>query len=187
VRIGVISDTHGIVPAWEKAVELFADADLILHAGDVLYHPPKLRVAAGYDIPGLIQLINNCPIPLVIARGNCDAEFCDEALDIPALSPYVFVQFDDLRIVVRHGHDVTPDQMRQLAGKYGAHVLVTGHTHLPVVERLGEAIHLNPGSPSYPFFEKDGVPTPTVGLIADGQVRILPLETGEEVASMPLV
>lgn len=184
MRIGVISDTHGIVPAWGKALELFADADLILHAGDVLYHPPKLQVAAGYDIPGLIRLINNCPIPLVIARGNCDAEFYDEALDIPALSPYAFVQFDDLRIVVRHGHNVTPDQMRQLAGKYRAHVLITGHTHLPVVERMDGAVHLNPGSPSYPFFEKNGVPTPTVGLIAEGQARILTLDAGEGVASI---
>ena len=39
MKIGVISDTHGHEQRFAKAVDkFFNDADLILHAGDVLYH-----------------------------------------------------------------------------------------------------------------------------------------------------
>lgn len=187
MRIGVISDTHGVVPAWRKAMAIFADADLILHAGDVLYHPPRVGFTSGYDIPGLVQLVNASPIPVIIARGNCDAEVYEELLEIPMLSPYAFVQFADLRIVIQHGHNLSSEQMCRLAAKYRAHVFVSGHTHMPVAERIDGAIHLNPGSPSHSKFEREGVFVPTVGLIADGRVRVVELETGREVISMPLI
>ena len=186
MKIGVISDTHGIVPTWHKAMNIFANADIILHAGDALYHPPRIGCTPGYDIPGLVQLLNTSPVPVVIARGNCDAEVYEELLEIPVQSPYAFVQFADLRMVVQHGHNLTPEQMQGLATKYRAQIFITGHTHLPVIERIGRAIHLNPGSPSHPKLERAGVPTPTVGLIADGKVRVVELDAGEEVMSMPL-
>jgi len=186
VKIGVISDTHGIVPAWHKAMNLFANADLIVHAGDVLYHPPRVGMTPGYDIPGLVQLLNESPIPIVIARGNCDAEVYEELLRLPVLSPYAFVEFGGLRIVIQHGHNLSPERTAELAAKYRAQVFVTGHTHMPVVERIGEAVHVNPGSPSHPKLEQGDRPIPTVGLIAEGKVRILDLERGSEIMSMPL-
>ena len=186
MKIGVISDTHGIVPAWHKAMSIFGDADLILHAGDILYHPPKLGIAAGYDIPDLIRLINSCPIPIVIARGNCDPDFCDEALEVPISNPQAFVQFEGLRIVVRHGHNLSEEQMLRLAGKHVAQVIVTGHTHIPMVEQVEGALHINPGSPAYPLFERGGAPLPTIGLISEGSVRVLELASGREIMSMPL-
>ncbi len=187
MKIGVISDTHGIVPAWHKAMKIFANADLILHAGDVLYHPPRTSFTPGYDIPGLVQLMNTSPIPVVIAQGNCDAEVYQELLELPVMSPYAFVQFANLRIVVQHGHNLSSEQISHIAAKYRAHVIITGHTHIPVVERIDGAIHLNPGSPSHPKFEQRGVAMPTVGLIADGRVQVVELDSGKEVTSMPLV
>ncbi|NLU43022.1 MAG: phosphodiesterase, partial [Firmicutes bacterium] len=42
MRIGVISDTHGSVTAWRKAYDqVLRSADLIVHAGDLLYHGPR--------------------------------------------------------------------------------------------------------------------------------------------------
>lgn len=186
MKIGVISDTHGIVPVWKKAMDLFSNADLILHAGDVLYHPPRLGFTPGYDIPGLAQLINTCPIPIVIARGNCDAEVYEELLEVPVLSPYSFVHFDGLRIVVQHGHNLTSEQMGRLIKKYRAHIFITGHTHLPMIERVDGAICLNPGSPSHPKLEQEGSLVSTVGLIADGRIQIVELETGKEIISAPM-
>ncbi len=186
MRIGVISDTHGIVPAWQKAMEVFDGADPILHAGDVLYHPPRLGCTPGYDIPGLVALMNTSPVPIVIARGNCDSEVYEELLEMPVLSPYAVVQHGALRIVINHGHTLSPDDMRQRAAKYRADVFITGHTHLPVIEQLGGTIHLNPGSPSHSKFERNGVPMPTVGLICDGRVQVVAVETGEVITEAPL-
>lgn len=183
MRIGVISDTHGVVPAWEQAMNIFSGADMILHAGDVLYHPPKLGIIEGYDIPRLIGLLNSCPVPLVIAKGNCDAEFYDEVLNLPALSPYALVYAGNLRIVVRHGHGMQSADMRGFAEEHQANVLITGHTHIPVLERLGNAVHVNPGSVSYPLSEKS---IPTVGLIENDWLRIIELHTGNEVTAMAI-
>lgn len=179
MRIGVISDTHGIVPAWQKAMEVFGGADLILHAGDVLYHPPRLGFTPGYDIPGLATLMNANSVPIVIARGNCDSEVYEELLEMPVLAPYAVVQAGGLRIVINHGHTLSAEDLRQRADRYKADVFITGHTHLPVVEQIGKTVHLNPGSPSHPKFERNGVPVPTVGLISGGNVQIIALETGE--------
>ena len=186
MKIGVISDTHGIVPAWHKAMGLFANADLIIHSGDVLYHPPRIAPMQGYDIPSMVQLINSSPIPIIIARGNCDPEVYEELLELPVQSPYAFVQLADLPILVYHGHSPDPDYVRRLALRYRPGVLITGHTHIPVIERIEKTIHLNPGSPAHPKLERGGVVIPTVGLIEGGKVRVVELDTGKEILSMPL-
>lgn len=185
MKIGIISDTHGNVDAWDAAMKLLEGAEIILHAGDVLYHPPRLGCYEGYNIPELAGRINESPVPIVIARGNCDAEVYEELLQIPVLSPYAFVQHGDLRIVIQHGHTLIPQTMQNLAEKYRADVFITGHTHVPVIERMGSALHVNPGSPSISKLMKNGAPLPTVGMIEDGTVRILGLD-GSEVLSMPL-
>lgn len=186
MKIGVISDTHGILAAWEKAMKLFEDVDIILHAGDVLYHPPRLGCTSEYDLPELARAMNDCRIPIVIARGNCDSEVYEELLQMPVLSPYALVELPGIRIVVQHGHTLSPDQMRHAASKYHADIFVTGHTHVPVIERFDGSIHLNPGSPSHPKFEREGVPTPTVALISDGVVQVVTLESGETLISSPI-
>ena len=38
MKIGLVSDTHGDVEAWGKAMRLFAGCDYILHAGDHFYN-----------------------------------------------------------------------------------------------------------------------------------------------------
>lgn len=186
MKIGVISDTHGIVSAWDKAMALFDGVDIILHAGDVLYHPPRVGCTAKYDIPELVERMNASSVPIVIARGNCDSEVYEELLKFPVLSPYAFVDLDGLRIIVEHGHNLSKDKMSALAEKYHADVFVTGHTHIPVIERIGSAVHLNPGSPSHPKLEIDGVSVPTVAIITDGKVKVVRLDNGEEIMGMPL-
>ena len=43
MKIGIISDTHGCHERWSLAYDkYFKDADMIIHAGDVLYHGPRL-------------------------------------------------------------------------------------------------------------------------------------------------
>ena len=74
MKIGIISDTHGHEMAWAHACErFFKGADLILHAGDVLYHGPRNPMKADYNPAGLVARINSCDIPVVIAKGNCDS------------------------------------------------------------------------------------------------------------------
>ncbi|HBT46471.1 MAG TPA: phosphodiesterase [Peptococcaceae bacterium] len=181
-RIGVISDTHGDVAAWEKALEVWGPLDLILHAGDVLYHGPRNPLVAGYGPPELAERINASPVPLLIAQGNCDAEVDQMVLAWPLQSPLVLVQTPFLRLIAVHGHGMDKEAMAGLARRYRADVLVCGHTHVPLLEEWEGIILFNPGSPSLP----KGREGPTVGLIEGRTATLRALGSGETLARVEL-
>jgi len=178
MKIGVISDTHGNIAAFEDALKHFEGADLIVHAGDVLYHPPRLGCTEGYDIPAFVSRLNGLDTPVVIAQGNCDPQVYEELLRMPVQSPYAVVEFEGIRIVANHGHLLTRDQMIEAARRYKSHYFVSGHTHMPVLEDAGGVVLMNPGSPAIPKYEIDGRPIPTVGLITDTGARIISILDG---------
>ena len=41
MKIGVLSDSHGNVEALKRTFQMFEGVSGILHAGDILYHPPR--------------------------------------------------------------------------------------------------------------------------------------------------
>lgn len=182
MKIGLISDTHGLTAQWEKAMKLFSDADLIIHAGDILYHPPRLGYTEGYDIPDLADMMNDCKIPMVIARGNCDSEVYEELLDTPIQSPYAYTVCGSLKIMVQHGHTFYTDYLETLSRKGRADILISGHTHVPKIEKIGGMVHVNPGSPSHPKWKNaSGILTPTVGIINDGEISIVDIDSNETI------
>ncbi|MGQ9455160.1 MAG: phosphodiesterase [Armatimonadota bacterium] len=181
MKIGVVSDTHGNIEAWKKVLAHLEGADIILHAGDVLYHPPRLGWMEGYDIPSMAEALNSSKTPIVIAQGNCDSQVYEELLRMPVQSPYAIVQFDRMRIVVNHGHLLTKSAMFDLASRYGAEFFIFGHTHIPVLEERDGIILMNPGSPAIPKLEIDGRPIPSVGVITDTAARIINIEDGSNV------
>lgn len=182
MKIALISDTHGLTAPWGKSMRLFAGADLIIHAGDILYHPPRLGYTEGYDIPDLADMMNACKIPMIVAKGNCDSDVYEELLDTPIQSPYAFTLCGGLKIMVQHGHTFHTDYLETLSRKARADILVSGHTHIPLIEKIGGIVHINPGSPSHPKWRNAaGILTPTVGLIDDGVISILDIDSGATV------
>jgi putative phosphoesterase len=181
MKIGVISDTHGNIDAFELALKRFEGVDLIVHAGDVLYHPPRLGWMEGYDIPAFASRLNGLKTPVVIAQGNCDPQVYEELLELPVQSPYAIVEQDGVGIVVNHGHLLTRDQMIQTAKRYRARYFISGHTHIPVLEEVDGVVLMNPGSPAIPKYEIDGKPIPTVGLITDSGAQVVSLLDGSAI------
>lgn len=71
---------------------------------------------------------------------------------------------------------VPPDQRARWAdeaGRVEADVLLVGHTHLPMVLRLGGQLVVNPGSVGQP---RDGDPRAAYAIIEDGEPRLLRAE-----------
>jgi hypothetical protein len=177
MKIGLISDTHGDLSAWEKAVAgPFRGADLILHAGDILYHGPKNPMVPGYAPAALAEAINRSPAPVILVRGNCDSDVDQLVLDYPIQAPYALVQIEGLRVLVNHGDGLSREEMIAQAQRYRATVFVSGHTHIPGVERVGDVILVNPGSPALP---KGAPPRLTVAVIEDRSLRLLDLDRGQ--------
>lgn len=181
-RIGVISDTHGDVEAWERALEIWGPVDLIVHAGDVLYHGPRNPLVQAYRPPELAELINASQIPVLIARGNCDADVDQLVLDWPLQSQMVLLQTPYVRLVATHGQGMDKVEMVELAKRYRADIFVFGHTHVPVLEKVEGIILLNPGSPALP----KGQEGPTVAVIDEKTVYLKDLKEGRTLGQIKL-
>ena len=183
--IGVISDTHGNLAGWQRAWDIaLSEADVIIHCGDLLYHGPKFEPVDGYDPKGLAQAMNDCGKPVLVAKGNGDSEVDQLVLEIPIQQPYLFAVLDGMRVLATHGHIWGPDQLAALAEKWNVDLLLTGHTHVPLVQRTAVGIHLNPGTVTYPLAKEDALHKRTFAMVADGQVRIIDLQTGQTVLAM---
>lgn len=184
MKIGVISDTHGSATAFALACKnLFTGVDLILHAGDLLYHGPRNPQPAGYDPAALAQLINQAPAPVVICQGNCDSEVDTLVIDTPIQAPYAYVMQDGSRIVMVHGqHLLTPAEKLALAKRFQADIFITGHTHETVLEKHANIILLNPGSPA---LSKRPDQKMTAALIYDDHIAIKDIHTTDTLAELP--
>ncbi|HAW49529.1 TPA: phosphodiesterase [bacterium] len=165
MKIGVISDTHGNLFAWNRVFEYLKNCDYIIHCGDVLAPGPKNPIPDGYDPPGLTSAINNLKIPIFIAKGNCDSEVDSILLKPPIATPYVVLQDEKNRIIATHGHIQFDPKI------FGARIFITGHTHIPNLEEKEDIIYLNPGSPSVPLNKEK-----TFAIIEDERITIFNLD-----------
>jgi putative phosphoesterase len=120
-RVGVISDTHGLLRP--SALGALRGCDPIIHAGDV-------------GDPGIIAALEEIA-PLFVVRGNVDR--ADWARRLP---PNVSVEIDGRLIYVLH--DIAELDFDPAAA--GFHAVIYGHSHRPSAERKSGVLYLNPGS-----------------------------------------
>jgi putative phosphoesterase len=128
VRVGLISDTHGLLRP-EVAV-LFAGVDAIVHAGDV----------GGGAVLDALSLI----APVDAVYGNVD-----DPHD-PRLARELTIPVGALTLHVSHGHELGSPTPALLVARYRADILVFGHTHRALVTRIGRdggtTLIVNPGA-----------------------------------------
>ncbi|MEE8134128.1 MAG: metallophosphoesterase family protein [Gemmatimonadales bacterium] len=135
MRLGIISDTHGVLP--NEVLDVFREVDHILHAGDV----------------GPLEILTDLEslAPVTAVYGNVDdfdiRDRCEKVANL---------MLDGFIIVVTHGdqfgspspgllHEAFPD----------AEIIVYGHTHRPRLELVDKTVTvMNPGSAGNP---RDGV------------------------------
>lgn len=169
--IGILSDTHGSLPAWRSALKLFGDADMVLHAGDVLYHGPRNAIPGGYIPADLAEAVKSFRGRLFIARGNCDADI-DQMVCGREFKGTVSLVWNGKKILMMHGENFP--LFRQTALDMSADLAISGHTHVASVVRERDTIFLNPGSAAIPKGRD-----PASAAIADAEgISILTLDGG---------
>ncbi len=120
-RVGVVSDTHGLVRP--ELIACLRGVDLILHAGDV----------GKRDVLETLSTV----APVHAVRGNVDRDVWAE--DLP---PSRVVEIGGLRFFILHNiHLGSADPERE-----GFDVVVSGHSHSPSITRRGRVLYVNPGS-----------------------------------------
>lgn len=176
MKTGIVSDTHGCLETWRYIFKNYlSDADLIIHAGDLLYHGPRNTIPDEYNPKELAEEFNRCPVPIVAASGNCDSEVDSMVINFPIQSPYAHLYIDGKRIIVNHGHLFTPESRKETAQRYKADLFITGHTHLPEIIRDSGTVFLNPGSPG---MSKRPDKKGTIALMENGNIRIIDIADG---------
>jgi uncharacterized protein len=121
VRIGLISDTHGLLRP--EAVSFLRGCDHIIHGGDIGHVEVLTRLSA--------------LAPVTAVRGNNDSGAWAERL-----AETEFIRIGDIYIYALH--DVA--QLDIDPGGAGVSVVVSGHSHRPSVERCDGVLYVNPGS-----------------------------------------
>jgi putative phosphoesterase len=127
MRLGVISDTHGLLRP--EVFDAFAHVDHILHAGDI----GSLELLAELEALG----------PVTAVYGNTDG------FDLRNRVPRVArVELDGFDIVVTHGDQFGSPTPEKLNAAYPeAQILVYGHTHRPLLTIVDVVVTvMNPGS-----------------------------------------
>lgn len=142
MRLGVISDTHGMLRP--QVFEAFKEVDHILHGGDI----------GEWDLIVELQAL----APVTAVYGNTDG------FDIRSRVPQVAeVELDGFPIVVTHGDQFgTPTPAKLHAAFPNADIIIFGHSHKPLLELVDKTVTvMNPGGAGAPRF---GV-APSVGIL----------------------
>jgi putative phosphoesterase len=145
----VISDLHGAKASLEQALSAFKaeGADSLFILGDYINHGPRNPIPADYEPSKLGPCLNAHKEKIVAVRGNCDSEVDQMILEFPMLSDYAVAFLGGRRLFLTHGHLFNPDKLPPLSP---GDVFLSGHTHVPVLERRGDIYVVNPGSIGIP-------------------------------------
>lgn len=162
MRLGVISDTHGLLR--REVFEVFREVDHIFHAGDI----------------GPLSLLTELEAlaPVTAVYGNTDD------WEVRARVPKVArVQLDGFEILVTHGDQFGSPTPEALNAAYpDAEIILYGHTHRPLLTLVDLVVTvMNPGAAGQRRFDI----LPSVGILElepgiPPRGRLVPLTDPEE-------
>jgi putative phosphoesterase len=134
--IGVISDTHGNRKLMHQVADWMKEkhgVDLIIHVGDDYPDAQELGLA-GHTVrmvPGL---------------------WCEEYHD-GRIPKRIVIPCDGITISAAHAEKDLG------ATELAASIVLTGHTHVAKIEKLGRSVHVNPGHLKHPKLDRGQCPS----------------------------
>ncbi len=148
MKILFFSDLHGSYFYLEKLMNNIKDVnpELIVFAGDLLYHGPRNELPEDYNPKKCIKIINNIA-NFIAVRGNCDAEVDQMVINHPIMNSFSTIYDNGRTFFITHGHIY--DELSHPFLPEGS-VFVSGHTHIPVCKEENGVMYFNPGSLSIP-------------------------------------
>ncbi len=134
--IGICSDSHDHVEHINRAASYFREREVarVIHAGD-------------YCSPFTIPLFEDLPLHGIFGNNDGDKFLLMKKFNEIGATLYGdFLRFeaDDLSFAVYHGTHPEITESLEHCGKYD--VVISGHTHEPKLDTIGDTISINPGS-----------------------------------------
>ena len=152
MRVGLISDTHGLLRP--EALDFLTGSDHIVHGGDIGNPEILVRLAA--------------IAPLTVVRGNNDT--APWARAIPATA-----RVDFGTVALYAIHDLKALDIDPRAA--GVRVVVSGHSHKPACSERDGVLYVNPGSAGRRRFS---LPIAAAELVIEGDAVAVKLVTLRE-------
>ena len=137
-----VSDIHGNLDIFNEIIKIFnkEEADKLVFLGDT---------GAGYydeeNNQKIAEVLNSMGKKVELIRGNCDKSDFEDLLDFNIYNDdtlYINGKF----VTITHGHIYGSYCLPEYCGE----IFIQGHTHVPILEKQGQYILANPGSPSRP-------------------------------------
>jgi putative phosphoesterase len=165
MRIGIVSDIHADANALQRALEDMPSTDMLLCPGDAISEYRFCSDTVDILKQAEVQCIQgNHEIVLFGGRNpaylkKCQETFSQESLSFLAEAPLTReIECGEAKILMIHASPWEPydeyiypgsARLKKFAD-LSYDLVCFGHTHVPFVERSGEVLVVNPGSPSQP-------------------------------------
>ena len=134
MKIGVISDTH--IPDRSEHIpkiilDAFKQVDMIIHAGDLVNL-------------GVIDELKNICAKVVVVAGNMDQEAIRKKYPVKQV-----LKILGARVGLMHGSGAPTNLLEILKEAFkedNCDLIIFGHSHKPMNEKIGGVLFFNPGS-----------------------------------------
>lgn len=141
MKVMCISDIHGNIECLNRAIERFREenAEKLLVLGDFssYYHS-----SSDFEVA---EILNNMAGSIVAVKGNCDNSSIDNLFHL-GLGYLRTIEINGIKVTLTHGHIYNRSNIPENCGD----IFLSGHTHVGMIEKIGDRIIANPGSISKP-------------------------------------
>ncbi|MCK4563844.1 MAG: metallophosphoesterase family protein [Verrucomicrobia bacterium] len=142
MKTGILSDTHGNIPATTKAARIFEAAEVgaVLHCGDI----------GGSDVLAeLAAVFHPLGVPVYAVLGNVDIHSCDwkffpSNIGVKLLGRFGELELDGQKMALLHSDDRRRFHQAISSGDYD--FIFSGHSHEVHDHTVGTTRCINPGT-----------------------------------------
>lgn len=141
MKVMCISDIHGSIENLKRAIERLREenAEKLLILGDFssYYHS-----SSDFEVA---EILNNMAGSIIAVKGNCDNSYVDDLFHF-GLGYLKTIDINGIKVTLTHGHIYNRNNLPENCGE----IFLSGHTHVGMIEKIGDRIIANPGSISKP-------------------------------------
>lgn len=141
MKVMCISDIHGSIENLKKVIDRYREenAEKLLILGDFssYYHS-----SSDFEVA---EILNNMAGSIIAVKGNCDNSHIDDLFNF-GLGYLKTIDINGMKVTLTHGHIYNRNNLPESCGE----IFLSGHTHVGMIEKIGDKIIANPGSISKP-------------------------------------
>ena len=141
MKVMCISDIHGNIECLKQTIEKYKEenAEKLIILGDFSSY---YFSSSDFEVA---EILNNMAGSIIAVKGNCDSTQADELFNF-GLGYLKTIEVNCIKVTLTHGHIYNRNNLPENCGE----IFLSGHTHVGMIEKIGDKIIANPGSISKP-------------------------------------